>query len=167
MIKSQLLLLIPFFIAFVLVSYGAKDFKLPTSTADTREVAQVVSITDGDTFRVSLNGQEKIVRFIGIDTPEISRTPECFGQEAKHFLTSLLAGKTVYMEKDVSETDRYQRLLRYVYVDDVFVNKYLVEQGYATAATFPPDVKYQDVFSAAEYLARTSNQGLWSLCNKN
>ena len=72
-----------------------------------------------------------------------------------------MSGKTVRLEKDVSETDRYGRLLRYVWVGDLMVNAELVRQGYAQAATFPPDVKYQQKFSALQKEAQTAGRGLW------
>lgn len=93
------------------------------SNAQTVE-AQVVHVVDGDTIDVNLGGQIFRVRYIGVDTPETvhpSRSVECMGREASAFNTQLVQGQTVRLEKDVSETDRYGRLLRYVYVGNVFV----------------------------------------------
>jgi len=67
----------------------------------------------------------------------------------------------VTLEKDISETDKYGRLLRYVYVDDLFVNGELVRLGYAEAVSYPPDVKYQEVLSELEREARDEGRGLW------
>jgi micrococcal nuclease len=64
--------------------------------------------------------------------------------------------------KDISETDKYDRLLRYVFVGDTFVNFELVNQGYAAAVTFPPDVACEDVFRSAEADARSRGLGLWA-----
>jgi hypothetical protein len=89
---------------------------------------------------------------------------ECFGQEASNKNKELVEGKRVKLEKDVSETDKYGRLLRYVWVDDVFVNDYLVRQGYAYAYTYPPDVKYAEQFVQAQQEARENNRGLWAIC---
>jgi micrococcal nuclease len=85
----------------------------------------------------------------------------CFGREASDRNKALVEGKTVLLEKDVSETDRFGRLLRYVYVGDEMVNQLLVFEGYAQVSTFPPDVKYQDQFSALQQQARTAGRGLW------
>ena len=74
----------------------------------------------------------------------------------------LVDGKTVYLEKDVSETDRYGRLLRYIYVDDVMVNAVLVEEGYARVSTYPPDVKHLTLFQKLQRRARDANLGLWA-----
>lgn len=131
-----------------------------------QEVARVVEVVDGDTIKVEMDGQIYTVRYIGIDTPELHhpRKPvEYFAQEAYEANKRLVEGKTVILEKDVSETDRYGRLLRYVYVDDIFVNAYLVEQGYARAVTFPPDVKYAELFRRLEREAREAGRGLWEI----
>ncbi len=134
-----------------------------------RERARVVSVTDGDTIRVSIDGRGVSVRYIGIDAPETvdpRRPVGCFGKEASDANTRLVAGRTVELEKDVSETDRYGRLLRYVYVEVegrgmVMVNEELVRAGYARASTYPPDVKYEDRFRALEAQARAGGAGLW------
>lgn len=129
----------------------------------------VVKVIDGDT--IEIEGGQK-VRLIGIDTPETvdpRRPVGCFGKEASSESTRVMEGKTVALVKDISETDRFGRLLRYVYVDikegeDLFVNLYLVENGFARAATFPPDVKYSGQFKEAETEARENNRGLWNKC---
>lgn len=127
-------------------------------------------VIDGDTIELA-SGQ--IVRYIGIDAPETKHPQkgvECFGKEAAEYNKKLVEGLTIRMEKDVSETDRYGRLLRYVYVlnsedgKEVFVNKKLVENGYALSSTYPPDVKYQDVFIENQNLAREKELGLWLVC---
>jgi len=94
-----------------------------------------------------------------MDTPEKG---ELFFSEAAEANRQLVEGKTVFLEKDVSETDRYGRLLRYVYLEDgTFVNAELVRLGYAQIATFPPDVKYQDFFLQLQTKARNAGRGLW------
>ncbi|KKQ43394.1 MAG: hypothetical protein US60_C0002G0002 [Microgenomates group bacterium GW2011_GWC1_37_8] len=123
---------------------------------------KVVKVIDGDTVRLESG---ETVRYIGIDTPEISQGKECFSEEATNKNKELVLDKEVRLEKDVSEVDRYGRLLRYAYSGDVFVNKYLVQEGYATAITYPPDVKYAEVFREAEREARDNNRGLWSKCD--
>ena len=93
------------------------------------------------------------MRYIGIDAPEMGDAREtiaCFAREAMEENKRLADGKTVRLEKDVSETDRYGRLLRYVYIDDVFINDYLVRQGFARVDTVPPDVDHQDQFLEAQ-----------------
>ena len=122
------------------------------------EVARVVRVIDGDTIVVELNGRTYHVRYIGIDTPE---PDEPFGREAAEQNAALVSGQTVELEKDISEVDRYGRLLRYVWIGDTMINRELVCQGYATVATYPPDVKYQDIFLACEREAREAGRGFW------
>lgn len=117
---------------------------------------QVGRVIDGDTFELA-DGQS--VRLIGIDTPE--RGEICYSQATQE-LISLIAGNLVYLEKDVSETDKYGRLLRYVFVGEIFVNESLVHEGYAYAVEYPPDTKYASQLSDAEQNASINSRGcLW------
>ncbi len=135
---------------------GIKDHNIDESAV------RVTRVIDGDTIELE-NGDK--VRYIGIDTPE-SKHPtkevEYFAQEAAGKNKELVEGRIVQLEKDVSETDRYGRLLRYVYVGDIFVNKYLVEEGYAQAVSYPPDIKYQESFQQAGKYAQEHKKGLWA-----
>lgn len=128
--------------------------------SETHFVSRVV---DGDT--IEIDGNIKL-RYIGIDTPEdsTSENGDCFAKESYEENKKLVEGKYVSLEKDVSETDKYGRLLRYVYVDGVFVNEYLVREGYANVATYPPDVKYSQLFIQMEKEARKNGKGLWGKC---
>lgn len=133
------------------------------------QLAKVAKVIDGDTIEVDLGeGNVKRVRYIGIDTPE-SVDPrqglQCFGKESTAKNKELVENGIVGLEKDVSETDRYGRLLRYVYMGDLFINQVLVAEGYAKASSYPPDVKYQDKLRQAEQQARSANKGLWGSCN--
>lgn len=126
----------------------------------------VASVTDGDTIRVILDGQNVPVRYIGIDAPESQNAPEWMGAEASAANAALVAGQEVVLEKDVSETDQYGRLLRYVWLqqDDgwVLVNLELLRLGVASVTTFPPDVKYADaLFAPAQQAASVAGVGLW------
>ena len=103
-------------------------------------------------------------RYIGMDTPESTTQHDCFGDEATERNRALVEGRVVALETDVSDRDRFGRLLRYVYVDGVMVNELLVLEGFATVSTFPPDVKYQERFLAAQTAAREAAAGLWSAC---
>lgn len=133
------------------------------------ERALVTKVIDGDTIVVN---DKLTVRFIGIDTPETvdpRRPVACFGKEASNKTKSLLSGKDVILQKDVSETDKYGRLLRYVFLplpdgQNLFVNDYLVREGYAKVLTYPPDVKYNEQFRQAEREARENKRGLWKKC---
>lgn len=128
------------------------------------ERAVVARVVDGDT--IELVGGER-VRYVGIDTPETvdPRKPVmCFGHEASAKNKELVEGKEVRLVRDITDRDKYGRLLRYVYVGDLFVNDALVRQGYAHAYTYPPDVAMNERFLAAEREARAAGRGLWSAC---
>lgn len=128
---------------------------------------EISKFVDGDTFWVKYpTGKEEKIRFIGIDTPEARNTGrtkiEYFGKEASEYVKQLLTGKKVRLEYDVQRYDRYKRTLAYVYLENgMFLNAYLVKEGYATAATFPPNVKYADLFVQLEKKARIEGKGLW------
>jgi len=122
---------------------------------------KVLRVIDGDTIEL-INGEK--VRYIGIDSPERDSGGECYYLEAKQKNENLVMGKTVRLVKDVSERDRYGRLLRYVYLDSIFINEFMVKEGFAQVSTYPPDVKFQTLFSGAENYARENNLGLWGEC---
>lgn len=112
----------------------------------------VLRVVDGDTFVVNYNGVEEYVRLIGVDTPE-SVHPDSeknteAGILASDYTKARLEGKQVELEFDVQQRDMYGRLLAYVYVDGVMYNKTLLEDGVANLATYPPNVKYVDDFTA-------------------
>jgi micrococcal nuclease len=136
-----------------------------TVDTTTTSLATVARVIDGDTIELTTGER---VRYIGIDTPETKdprKAVQCFGKEASAHNKELVLGQKVRLEKDISNEDRYHRLLRYVYLEDgTFLNLALVTDGYARAATFPPDVKYAQVFVEAERAARTAGRGLWGKC---
>jgi micrococcal nuclease len=129
-----------------------------------------VRIVDGDTIVVSFGGTDYKLRYIGMDTPETvdpTSPVQWMGSQATAANTALVAGKTVYLEKDVSDVDRYDRLLRYVWLADgaawTLVNLELVKQGVASAISYPPDTKYDALYADAESIARQSGIGLWGV----
>jgi micrococcal nuclease len=131
---------------------------LPKTTL--RQTGEVVNVIDGDTIHVRLdNGETYRLRYIGMDTPE---RDEYYFNQSTALNKQFVEGKTVTLVKDVSETDRFGRLLRYVLVDNLFVNYELVARGYAHAVTFPPDVACQPLFQEAERIARENELGLWA-----
>ena len=123
------------------------------------ETATVTRVIDGDTIIIG-SGQK--VRYIGIDTPEVQPEPEAYGMEAWNANRRLVEGKKVRLERDVSETDKYGRLLRYVYVDKIFVNAELVRLGLAEAKSYPPDTKNQKYLEGLEAVARETGWGMWA-----
>lgn len=134
------------------------------------ERALVSKVVDGDTLELA---DGKTVRFIGIDTPETvdpKRPVGCFGKEASNETKSLLSGREVILQKDVSDKDKYGRLLRLIFLplpsgQLLFVNDYLVREGFARVLTYPPDIKYNEKLRQAEEEAKQYGRGLWGNCN--
>ncbi len=144
-------------VALVAAPAAAVSVEAPTPPADA-ELALVVSVTDGDTIRVDrVGGGSEPVRYIGIDTPETvhpDQPEEPWGAEASAANEALVADRLVLLERDVSDTDRYDRLLRYVWVEEpdgwVMVNGELVAQGLAEVRAYEPDTRHHDWFSQLE-----------------
>lgn len=128
--------------------------------------AKVTRVIDGDTIVID-SGQK--VRYIGMNTPEVEIS-ECFATEASEINKNLVLGNEIKLVKDISETDKYGRLLRYVYVKDennvgdLFVNDELVKNGSARVETVKPDLKYESEFVTSEKFAKVNHLGLWEKC---
>ena len=132
---------------------------LLTGCSSPPDTARVTRVIDGDTITIA-GGYR--VRYIGIDTPEVYPRVEAFGIEAWQANRELVEGKVVRLERDVTETDRYGRLLRYVWVDNILVEAELVRMGLARAKAYPPDTKYQDYLEQMEAEARQAGRGMWA-----
>jgi endonuclease YncB( thermonuclease family) len=135
---------------------------------DHGSVVTVSRVVDGDTIEIAptVDGLDE-VRLIGVDTPE-TKDPRTgvqpYGEEASRFTTSALEGEQAALEFDVEKTDRYGRLLAYIWLSDGrMFNEVLLKEGYAQVATFPPNVKYTDRFLEAQKEARGAGRGLWGL----
>jgi len=128
----------------------------------------VVSITDGDTFRIMYEGSSTPLRMIAIDTPELhhpSEPVQCYAKEAKEYLESLIAGKKIHIESEPldDDKDKYDRLLRYVFLEDgTNVNEKMLSEGYAFEKTYTPGYKYQTIFKDAQQEAIDNKKGLWA-----
>jgi micrococcal nuclease len=125
--------------------------------------ARVIDVVDGDTIRVRLDGVDYPVRYIGIDAPE---RDEPLFRESSQANDALVANKRVWLEKDTSDTDKYDRLLRHVWVKDgaawLLVDEELVRLGLAEAKTYPPDTKYDQIYFEAQDEAQNAGVGLWA-----
>jgi micrococcal nuclease len=154
--------------------------KIETRAEQTQNIPGLVKVTeviDGDTFKIDTGDK---VRMIGMDTPEVhhpTKPVQCFGKEAMAKTKELLENKYVRLEKDVSSTDRYGRLLRFVYLAnlsptplpasqsaELFVNEYLLQEGYARILTVPPDVRESEHFRVIQNIAMNAQKGLWKTC---
>ena len=120
------------------------------------EQALVASVIDGDTVELA-DGRR--VRYLGIDTPE---SGEYYADEATAKNIELVEDKIVELQSGKRDEDEYGRLLRYVYVDGIFVNAELVAQGYATAYIFDPDDRYSQILVQLEQYAKMKERGLWN-----
>ncbi len=120
-----------------------------------KEEGKVKFVVDGDTFILE-DGRK--VRLIGIDTPEFGRK---YSATAKQKMFELVFRKDVTLFRDVSEYDKYGRILRYVYVGDRFVNLEMVQGGYAKVLSIPPDTKYSEQFTKTQDKARQEKRGIW------
>ena len=144
------------------INPSLSSFPTPTSVPKNDRIqAKVISVVDGDTIKIESG---ETVRYIGIDTPESvdPRKPvQCFAKEASKKNEELVMGKTIELENDISDRDRYGRLLRYVWIGDEMVNEKLVREGFARSYSYPPDIKYQENLIEAERQAKEENRGLW------
>ena len=132
-----------------------------------KEQVEFSKCVDGDTFKINYNGTVTKVRLIGVDTPESVSSNKSknnkYGVEASNYTKERLEGQTVYLEFDVQKTDKYGRLLAYVYLEDgTMYNKELLEKGYAQIATYPPNVKYVDEFTQIQKQAKENKVGFWA-----
>ena len=159
-------------IAFILAgggTYGGykvvKDYKNYGTDFETRP-HMVKSVIDGDTIRI-----EKWIkiRLLGINAPEKG---ECYYKESKAYLAELIDDKEVFLEKDITGKDRYDRLLRYVVLknpdpeeDNILVNNQMVLEGYARAESTSPDKKYRDLLATSERKAKSAEKGMWGACD--
>ena len=132
--------------------------------------AVVLKVIDGDTIDVDISGNRIPVRLIGIDTPEKTGgylPAECGGDAATLRTGELLPpGTHVLLQRDAELYDRYDRLLAYVYraADGLFVNRYLVLDGYAGTMHFEPNTQHRSVLDAAQSDARAAGRGIWADC---
>jgi endonuclease YncB( thermonuclease family) len=145
-----------FFVMFVISACTLEDEQdTPADSAD-GDLYTVVNVIDGDTIDVQQGEITYRVRYVGVNTPE--RDELCYF-EAAEGNRNLVSGQIVRMVQDQSNTDRYGRLLRYVYVGNVFVNEQLVRDGYAEAVLYEPDDLFFDAFSVIELEAAQANLG--------
>jgi endonuclease YncB( thermonuclease family) len=149
--------------------YGWLDSAKQTAQVNQPGLYQVVKVDDGDTISVNMNGAQETIRFVGVDTPETHdprKKVQCFGHAAAAFTKNLIGDSPVRLESDPQSTnrDRYNRLLRYVYLPDSrLINAEIIKQGYGFAYTSFPFTK-SDQFKNLQVEAMQQNRGLWSSC---
>ena len=181
--KSILLLILSIVAALYFIASGEGEtningkfkFSLPFGKKYNYDNIRITRVIDGDTIQLA-SGER--VRLIGIDTPETRFSPKLerdarrtgkdyktiikMGEAATRFTKSLAQGKIVRLEFDVEKKDRYGRLLAYIYLPDGrMLNNEILKEGYAQVYTFPPNVKYVNMFLDSQREARDNNRGLW------
>jgi len=138
---------------------GLDSWCIPYNNPTTQ--AQVIRVVDSLTIEVRILDQEYTVRYIGLSAPELGEgDPRAGWATAKN--SELVAGKSVLLIQDKSDTDSEGRLLRYVIAGGIFVNREMIEIGYAQAATMPPDITCDPTFQETEILAKAAQRGLWA-----
>lgn len=154
------------------VRYSIRETENTTSAVTDDTGNTVTYVVDGDTLVCNIDGENKYIRLIGVDTPECvcgDTSRNCtFGESAAKYTKSLVKpGDTVYLEYDTGKTDKYGRTLAYVYLssqktDKNMLNYILVVNGYAVAKEYPPDTAFADVFEQAMTAAQHNKTGMWS-----
>ena len=165
-------------LSFVYLACMFHQLYLP-SLIYAQQITTVIRVVDGDTLKISYNGQDESVRLIGIDTPESRinkktkkdakrsgqdiETIIAMGKRATAYVESLVkAGDAIEIEFDVQKRDKYKRLLCYVYLSGgKMLNEAIVNAGYANVMTIPPNVKYKDRFLRSYKLSKEERNGLW------
>ncbi len=165
--KNQFFLMLLFFLLIFLSFRLFSDLKKtippenhPSQLAKTQkwEKATLIKVIDGDTLLVKIDRKKEKVRLIGIDCPEKG---EPYFEKARDLARRLTEGQEIRLYRDVSERDRYGRLLRYVYTDHTFLNAELVARGYARAVAYSPDLKYFFFFLQLEKEAQKQKRGIY------
>ena len=136
------------------------------------ELASVESVVDGDTAWFTTSRGSELVRFIGIDTPETSWEDdpgECYAEEATAKAKELLAGGRAWLSYDEECEDHYDRSLAYLHIGidpQDFVQRALLQGGFATSLEIEPNTSFASTFADDESQAQSSGIGMWSSCAK-
>ncbi|MBN8209437.1 thermonuclease family protein [Bacillus sp. NTK071] len=159
--------LLPLSILFIVLT--ACSATSSETVQDNTIPATVERVVDGDTLKVQVENREETIRLLLVDTPETkhpTKPVQPFGPEASQFAKDTLEGKEIGIELDVSERDKYGRLLAYVWVGDTMFNEMLLEKGLARVAyIYQPNVKYVDQFQSIQREAQEKAIGIWSMEN--
>jgi micrococcal nuclease len=156
-------------------SSGTKTNSPPTSDHASQSnesgfVVTIITVIDGDTVDIEIDGRTERVRLIGVNTPETkhpTKPIECFGPEASAYMTQQLPkGTDVRIVRDTEARDRYGRMLLYLYrnSDNLFINLDLISRGYGTPMSIEPNTFHRNDFVHAAALAEATNVGLWQAC---
>jgi micrococcal nuclease len=151
-VKSQVTIITP----------ESTDSPIPACILDTRpDKATVLKVVDGDTIQVNINGVHDKVRYLGIDTPEMTSKDPTQAKIATKLNADLVGGKTLYLYNGETDRDQYGRLLRFVFVGDDFINDDIVKAGYASSFNRPHDAACADLFNQSMQTAYKAHSGIW------
>ncbi len=152
----------------ILIKHEDNKDEINTKEDLKKGLIKVEEVIDGDTIVVYIEGERELIRLIGVNAPESPdntyRKKECFGKEASDFAKNKLNGQKIYLESDDTQgnEDRYNRLLRYVFIEDgTNFNELIIKEGYAHEYTYNLPYKYQKLFKDAEKQAKEDEKGLW------
>lgn len=134
---------------------------------------KVIKVVDWDTIKILYNWKKTSIRLLGIDTPESYKTRfwyvECYWLEAKHFLTKLLSWQNIRIKFDSTQSARwkYNRLINYIYYNNININKLMIREGYAWEYTYNKSYKFQQLFRINQEYAKKHKLWLWAknTCN--
>lgn len=149
-------------IIFLILSF------LSINTIEAKEKVKFDSCVDGDTFHIILNNEKQTVRMLAVETPETVHTKkekEYYGKEASEYTCNKITNaKTIELEydKNSNKTDKYGRILAWVFVDGTLLQKDLVENGYAKLAYLYDDYKYTQTLEESQELASLNKKGIWA-----
>ncbi len=168
-----------FFLIAAVLAAGITFFSDFSAEPADGKKARVVRVIDGDTYIINYGGREEKLRLIGIDTPETRanrkalkdaldsehdvETMLAMGNESREWVRTLVpAGAEITLEFDVQQRDKYGRLLAYVYLENgEMLNEKIIAEGYASPMTYPPNIRYQHLFTVKYQKARYEKKGLW------
>lgn len=143
-------------------------FLLNINLVYAKDTVTFSSCVDGDTIKVTLDGEVRTVRLLAVDTPESvhpTKGVEYYGKEASEYTCNLVTNaKKIELEYDdnSAKEDKYNRLLAWVFVDDELLQELLVENGYAKVAYLYGDYKYTSNLESIQELASAKNIGIWN-----
>lgn len=168
-VKWREIVLLAAIIIFVIITFNNWNHGQENSPIQSKKFTEckVARVIDGDTIVISLEGKQKKLRYLGIDTPELNNSKkltEYFAKEALEYNKALVENKTLWLEFDVRKSDKYGRLLAYAYLAPrgiAMIDAILVSQGFAQILTIPPNVKYTELFQELQTNAREAERGLW------
>ncbi|GIQ67479.1 hypothetical protein DUZ99_08535 [Xylanibacillus composti] len=167
-LRFRLPAIIGLLVLSVLLMAGCSSAPDSDASDSNRISAKITRVVDGDTMKAMIGDKEETIRLLLIDTPETvhpNKEVQPFGPEASNFAKEMLTGQDVMLEFDVSERDRYGRLLAYLWIGDRMFNEMLLEQGLARVAVYPPDIRHVDRFREIQKTAQLAGVGIWSIEN--